>query len=68
MQAYLQESLIADNHPDSRSFIGQNSQKPGTSEEFPGGWIPAAILGTSGEFPRTFEVCTSRENKDVCGP
>jgi hypothetical protein len=60
MQAYLHESLILENHPDSGSFVGLNFQKLGTSEEFPGGWVPAAILGTSGEFPRTSEVCTTR--------
>jgi hypothetical protein len=61
MQVYLHESLIPDSHPDSRSIIGLNFQNPGTSEDFPGGWVPAAILGTSGEFPETSEVCTSRK-------
>jgi hypothetical protein len=65
MQAYLHASLIPDNHFDSRSFRGLNFQKPRTSEEFPRGWVPAAILGTSGKFPGTSEVCTSRKNRDV---
>jgi hypothetical protein len=41
--------------------LGLNFQKPGTSEDFPGGWVPTAILGTSGEFPGTSEVCTTRK-------
>jgi hypothetical protein len=61
MQAYLHDSLIPDNNTDSGSFIGLNFQKPGTSEDFPRGWVPAAILGTSGEFPGTSEVCTTRK-------
>jgi hypothetical protein len=65
MQAYLHESLILDNHLDSGSFIDLNFQKLGTSEDFPGGWVPAAILGTSGEFPGTSEVCTTR-NTGMC--
>jgi hypothetical protein len=65
MQAYLHESLILDNHPHSGSFIDMNFQEHRTSEDFPRGWVPAAILGTSGEFPGTFEVCTSR-NTGMC--
>jgi hypothetical protein len=61
MQAYLHESFIPDNHPYSGSCIGLNFQKPRTSEDFPGGWVPAANLGTSGEFPGTSEVCTTRK-------
>jgi hypothetical protein len=64
MQAYLHESLILDNRPDSGSFIGLNFQKLGTFEDFPGGWVPAAILRTS-EFPGTSEVCTTR-NTGMC--
>jgi hypothetical protein len=59
MQAYLHECLILDNHLDSGGFIDLNFQKLGTSEDFPGGWVPAAILGTSGEFLGTSEVCTT---------
>jgi hypothetical protein len=65
MQAYLHEFLILDNHLDSGSFIDLNFQKLGTSEDFPGGWVPAAILGTSREIPGTSEVCTTR-NTGMC--
>jgi hypothetical protein len=65
MQAYLHEFLILDNHLDSGGFIDLNFQKLGTSEDFPGGWVPAAILGTSEEIPGTSEVCTTR-NTEMC--
>jgi hypothetical protein len=58
MQAYLHEFLIFDNHLDSGGFIDLNFQKLETSEDFPRGWVPAAILGTS-------EVCTTR-NTGMC--
>jgi hypothetical protein len=66
MQAYLHEFLILDNHLDSRGFIDLNFQKLGTSEDFTGGWVPAAILGTSGGFPGTSEVCTTRKKTGMC--
>jgi hypothetical protein len=34
MQAYLHQSLIADNHPDSRSFIGLNFKNPEPPKNF----------------------------------
>jgi hypothetical protein len=51
------------NFPDSGIFKDLNLQEPGTSEEFPEGWVPAAILGTSGEFPGSSEVCTTRKTR-----
>jgi hypothetical protein len=66
MQAYLHEFLILDNHLDSGGFIDLNFQRLGTSEDFPRGWVPAAILGTSGEFPGTSEVCTTRKKTGMC--
>jgi hypothetical protein len=65
MQAYLHESLIFDNHPHSGSFINLNFQELRTFEDFLRGWVPAAVLRTSGEFPGTAEVCTTR-NTGMC--
>jgi hypothetical protein len=65
MQAYLHESLILDNHLDPGNFVDLNFHRLGTSEDFPEGWVPAAILGTSEEFPGTSEVCTTR-NTGMC--
>jgi hypothetical protein len=65
MQAYLHEFLFFENHLDSGGFIDLNFQKLETSEDFPGGWVPAAILRTSEENPGTSEVCTTR-NTGMC--
>jgi hypothetical protein len=37
------------------------SPKARNLRRFPGGWVSAAILGTSGEFPETSEVCTTKK-------
>jgi hypothetical protein len=60
MQAHPHVCIILDNHLDSGDFIGLNFQKLGTSEDFPGGWVPAANIGTSEEILGTSEVCTTR--------